>query len=163
MFKTASIFVLLGAVWITADGAQARIGGAQASVAADVDSATVWLGFFHLQNGIAKASAANPSLAHSAANMMGVGDNDFASVSVVTGSLLAALRNIGAQEREALRAVARANRDSIAHGFASRREASVLGAVREVQGRVSSASWTALSAYVNGPFRASIHTRRLAK
>jgi hypothetical protein len=163
MFKTASIFVLLGAAWIAADGAQARIGSAQASVAADVDSATVWLGFFDLQNGIAKASAANPSLAHSAANMMGIGDNEFASVSAITRSVLAALRNIGAEERGALRVTDPANRDSIARGFASRREASVLGAVRDVQGRVSSASWAALSAYVNGPFRASIHTHRLAK
>ena len=72
MLKMASILVLLGAAWIAADGAQARIGDTQASVSADVDSPIVWLGFFYLENGIATAAAGNPSLAHSAANMMGI-------------------------------------------------------------------------------------------
>jgi hypothetical protein len=138
----------------------AHVSFAQTPVTPGIDAPALLLGYFSLHLAIDQQAAVDSSLRHSAANMMGITDADFALISRVARSLMTDMRNIRSEEAAAPRGAATAaTARDIAQRFKVRREAALTSALRAMQNQMSAQSWNALRDYINGRYRNSVHSQ----
>ncbi len=92
---------------------------------------------------------------------MGIGDTDLASVAAVAESVVAELQGLREQEFAARRVANGANLSAITKSFEARHVSALKNGIDRLQSQLPRDRWIMLPNYVNGPYRSSIHSRRL--